>query len=199
MTNLDGGYAWIAEQASGRDMPWAYVGFSPRRLLLAQTGTDRRPYLEVLYQTAWYEYLPMSNLVGARRWPYLLVGSAALVTAIVPTLVMLVGIGVTCTSPWRRDRVHVARTVFVAAWVALLLLLTIEEFHTHVWSIMHARLLLPALPGALAALCTGWSTLRRRLPAYADRAIRACIVLTTALLLLQHLTDLALVPFRIAH
>jgi hypothetical protein len=199
VTNLDAGYAWIAEQASGRHMPWAYLGFSPHRLLLEPTGTDRRPYLEVLYQTAWYEYLPMSNLIAARRWPWLLTGSAALVAAIVPTLVMLAGIGVTLMSPVRWNRVHVARVTLVATWVALLLLLTAEEFHTHVWSIMHSRLLLPALPGALAALRVGWNAARRRLPAHADGAIRASIVLTASLLLLQHLTDLALVPFRIAH
>ena len=37
ITNLDGGYPWIAEQARGRAMPWSYFGVSLERLLLTVT------------------------------------------------------------------------------------------------------------------------------------------------------------------
>ncbi len=209
VTNLDAGYAWIAEQASGRTLPWAYVGFDVRRLLWHPMGVERRPYLEALYQTFWYEYLPMSNLAEARRWPYHLTGSAVLVVASVPTLIMLAGVVAGLASlprqlaasgpPSRPERIQLARGISIAVLVAILLLMVGQEMRTHVWSIMHSRLLLPGLVGGLAALQVGWTALRRVSPAFVDRVLLVSIMLTSALLLVQHVTDLALVPLAVAH
>ena len=160
-------------------------------------------------QTFWYEYLPMSNLVEARRWPYYFTGSAVLVAAAAPTLVMLVGIMaglvslprrlIACGVPSRPERIRIARGIAIAVWLAVLLLMIAQESRTHVWSIMHARLLLPALVGGLAALRVGWTALRRAAPALVDRVLLVAITLTSALLLVQHVTDLALVPLAVAH
>jgi 4-amino-4-deoxy-L-arabinose transferase-like glycosyltransferase len=136
VSNLDAGYSWIADQTRGRTMPWAYVGFDPLRLLRHPLGNERRPYLEMLYETFWYEYLPMSNLATARRWPYYFTGSAVLVAALVPTLVMVVGAIKAFTSMWapltasrppsRLDRINIVRYLSISVGVAVLALLVVE-------------------------------------------------------------------------
>jgi len=209
VTNFDAGYSWMAEQMRGRTMPWAYIGFDWHRLLVAPTGDERRPYLELLYQTSWYEFLPMSNLVAARRWPFYLFASAAMITAVVPTLVAVAGACRTLVGLPRMPRtaavwpagaaVRIARATLIAMWLAVLALLVRQEFVMHLWPVMHARLLLPALAGAFAALRVGWDAVRRVSPRAFDRVMRASIAATTLLLLTQHLVDLASVPFRIAH
>jgi hypothetical protein len=52
--------------------------------------------------------------------------------------------------------------------------------------------MLPAIAGGLVALRIGWDTLRRLAPG-ADRLVAAWLVLTCALMLVQHASDLALV------
>jgi uncharacterized membrane protein len=64
---------------------------------------------------------------------------------------------------------------------------------THVWSVMHGRLLLPAMLGALLALRVGWTSLRRIAPRIVDRVLLTTIILMAILMLVQHGTDLALV------
>jgi hypothetical protein len=202
VTNLDNGLGWVAEQAQGRTLPWAYLGFDPTRWLSFPLMDGRRPYLEQMYETFWYEPGPMSNLQEARRSPYYLTGSALLVAAVVPTVLMAWGVVVGLAAfgrqlfagvvPNARERVQLARGSLIALWVAVLMLLVIQEARTHVWSIMHARLMLPAIAGGLVALRIGWDTLRRLAPG-ADRLVAAWLMLTCALMLVQHASDLALV------
>jgi len=202
VTNLDSGLGWVADQAQGRTLPWAYIGFDPRRWLSFPLMEGRRPYLEQMYESFWYEAGPMSNLQEARRWPYYLTGSALLVAAIVPTVLMVWGMVVGLAAfgrqlfagvvPHARERVQLARGSLIALWVGVLMLLVIQEARSHVWSIMHARLMLPVLAGGLVALRVGWDALRRLAPG-ADRLVAAWLVITSALMLVQHATDLALV------
>lgn len=202
VTNLDSGLGWVAAQAQGRTLPWAYLGFDPSRWLSFPLTGGRRPYLEQMYETFWYEPGPMSNLQEARRSPYDLTGSALLVAAVVPTVLTAWGVvaGVAALGrqlfagivPSARQRVQLARGSLIALWVAVLMLLVIQEARTHVWSIMHARLMLPAIAGGLVALRIGWDALRRLAPG-ADRLVAAWLVMTCALMVVQHATDLALV------
>lgn len=209
VTNFDGGYSFIAEQARGRALPWAYIGFDWHRLLVEPTGEDRRPYLELLYQTAWYEYLPMSNLVASREWPSFVAASIALVVAVIPSAAAAIGLCVGAVAlprrlaafspPSGRSAIELTQCVLIATVVAIVLLLVSQELRWHTWPVMHARLLLPALPGLLAAVRLGWNTIRPLSPAAVDWTMRASIGATTALLLAQHLIDLSRVPFGIAH
>ena len=202
VTTLDGSYAWIAEQASGRHFPQAYFGVAVRPLFLDAMGNTRQPYIAMLFRTFWLEYLPMSNLVLARRDPFFAAGAAALLAAVVPTALMVAGIveGLVTLPRWlcrreefdRETRVELAKRVAIAVLVALLALLTAEEYRTHVWSIMHARLLLPACVGAYAALAIGWSRLRAVLGTAADRLVVPVLAVLVTLLLVQHVTDIAL-------
>src|SRR5262249_11870190 len=98
-----------------------------------------------------------------------------------------------------RLRIDVLRGALASTWIMALLLLVSQELRWHTWPIMHARLLLPVPPAAPAGLRAGWHLLRRPAPAAVDWTMRASIAATTALLLTQHLIDLARVPFRIAH
>jgi 4-amino-4-deoxy-L-arabinose transferase-like glycosyltransferase len=205
VTALDGGYAWLVDQARGRTMPWAYVGFDLRRLLLSPLGNERRPYLEMLYETSWYEFLPMSNLAVARRWPTYLTGSAVLTAALAPTVVAVGGAVTALFSMPRAFRLAIereaspselTRRLALALGGSVLVLMVSQEIGSHVWSIMHARLLLPVLPGAIAAFYYGCRTIRLASRPALDRAMVLCLLSLSALMLVQHATD---VVFMLAH
>jgi len=203
VTPFDVGADWIVEQAQGRHLPGAYLGTAVRSLFLDPTGNSRQPYAAALFRTFWIEYLPMSNLVLARRWPFFLPGSGALVLAIVPSVLMAAGVaeGLATLPRWlfRRnapDRdalLAIGTRLPIVLLVSILGIMIVTEFRWHAWSIMHARLLLPACAGAYAALAIGWSRLRAVLGTAADRLVVPVLAALTTLLLVQQVVDMVLV------
>jgi 4-amino-4-deoxy-L-arabinose transferase-like glycosyltransferase len=202
VTPFDVGADWIVEQAQGRHLPGAYFGTAVRSLFFDPTGNSRQPYAAMLFRSFWIEYLPMSNLVLARRWPFFLPGSGALILAIVPTVLMAAGVveGLVTLPRWlfrrnapdRDARIAIGTRLPIVVLVSILAIMTVEEFRWHAWSIMHARLLLPACAGAFAAFGIGWSRLRALVGTAADRFVVPVLAVLVTLLLVQQVIDIAL-------
>lgn len=203
VTPFDVGADWMVDQAHGRHLPGAYFGTAVRSLFLDPSGNSRQPYVAALFRTFWIEYLPMSNLVLARRAPFFLPGTAALILAVVPTVLMAAGVveGLMTLPQWlfrtdapdRDARIAIGKRLLIVVLVSILAIMTVEEFRWHAWSILHARLLLPACAGAYAALAIGWSRLRALLGAAADRLVVPALAALVTLLLMQQVIDIAFV------
>lgn len=170
VSNLDGGYAWVDEQAAGRNGLWSYLGFDPLRLIRDPSGESRRSYGELLYGTFWYEYLPMSEFLADQRYP--LLGGAILLVGAVPAFVAALGafrLVAGAVAHFRRPRpgspTWTRRTTIYAmsgVLIAHVAILVGVELRHHVWSVMHARLLLPAFLSFLFLFNEGARTLRAR-------------------------------------
>ena len=72
---------------------WSYIDVNIFKLIKdpVLTNATSGSLPSVLYGTFWYQYIPESNFIGNRSRPTLYIGSVIYITALLPTLVFILG------------------------------------------------------------------------------------------------------------
>ena len=117
-------------------------------------------YPVIFYATFWYQYIPESNFIGNRSRPTMYLGSAIYMLGLLPTAVFLVGL-------WASFRVKATDGVALGRLVCVLLMLFTglmflpAVMKYHVWSIVQARYLFPAMFGCMVTFGAGVALVER--------------------------------------
>ena len=112
-------------------------------------------YPVILYATFWYQYIPESNFILNRTRPTMYLGSVIYLVGLVPTLVFLVG----WVASLRPGKVVTVVGALMLLFTALMFLPALMKYH--VWSIIQARYLFPAMFACFLAFAEGMGRIER--------------------------------------
>jgi hypothetical protein len=134
----------------------SYLNFNifklvPEPVLSKATYSD---YPVIFYATFWYQYIPESNFIGDRSRPTMYVGSVLYMLGILPTAVFLVGLWASLRAR-PVDPASLGRLVSVLLMLFVGLMFVVAVLRFHLWSIVQARYLFPAMFGCLVAYGAG--------------------------------------------
>jgi hypothetical protein len=121
-------------------------------------------YPVIFYATFWYQYIPESNFIGNRSRPTMYVGSVIYMLALLPTAVFLIGLGASFRKK-ASDGVALGRLVCVLLMLFTGLMFVPALLKYHVWSIVQARYLFPAIFGCMVAFAAGVEVVEKYRPA----------------------------------
>jgi hypothetical protein len=147
----------------------SYLDFNVANLIrepVLSTSTSGS-YPLILYATFWYQYIPESSFIGNRSAPWKYLGSVIYIVGLLPTAVCLVG-WLGCL--WGGLPARPAGDSLMRYLSALLILFTGLMFvpamlKYHVWSVVQARYLFPAMFACIAVFAEGMRVASRARPA----------------------------------
>jgi hypothetical protein len=151
-------------------------------------------YPVILYATFWYQYIPESNFIGNRTRPSMYLGSLIYILGLLPSVVFLIG-WIASLRPGVTKGVAngAANGAALARWIgALLILFTGLMFlpamlKYHVWSVVQARYLFPAMFACLMMFAEGMRIVGRW--AVVRRALAVCMWGLTALFVIYFASE----------
>jgi 4-amino-4-deoxy-L-arabinose transferase-like glycosyltransferase len=135
-------------------------------------------YPVIFYATFWYQYIPESNFVLNRTRPTMYLGSVIYMLALFPTGVFLLGLWASFRAKWT-EGVGLGRLACVLIMLCTGLMFLPALMKYHVWSIVQARYLFPAMFGCLVTFGAGVEIVERNRAA--SLALGICMAVLTGI------------------